>query len=178
MRMRTIAVTVCDAIPTQLAATRTLPRASGGSSASSSDQDAGKPMIQPQRAAAPPPSLLQITGMPPVMTSTRNRARHELIQLPTISVKVRLLGTRLQSGTVPGDGPRLPGGGDAPPSESAFSPQESPSPICPESGTLPRSRPRFVGDGDAPPSPIPIGGPTGGLVRAPGGIRLRVPPSP
>ena len=64
-------------------------------------------------------------------------------------IKVRLLGTRRQSGTVPGTVPDLSGDGDAPP---------SPSPICPESGTLPRPRPRFAGDGDAPPSPIPIGG--------------------
>ena len=86
------------------------------------------------------------TLLPRVMTS--NRARHELIQLPTI-IKVRLLGTRRQSGTVPVPVPDLAGDGDAPP---------SPSPICPESGTLPRPRPRFAGDGDAPPSPIPIGG--------------------
>jgi hypothetical protein len=63
---------------------------------------------------------------------TSNRARHELIQLPTITssvnLKVRLLGTRLQSKDRPGDGPRfvwgrgrspvpvpdLPGIGDAP----------------------------------------------------------------
>ena len=86
------------------------------------------------------------TLLPRVMTS--NRARHELIQLPTV-IKVRLLGTRRQSGTVPVPVPDLAGDGDAPP---------SPSPICPESGTLPRPRPRFAGDGDAPPSPIPIGG--------------------
>jgi hypothetical protein len=85
------------------------------------------------------------TLLPRVMTS--NRARHELIQLPTI-IKVRLLGTRRQSGTVPVPVPDLAGDGDAPP---------SPSPICPESGTLPRPRPRFAGDGDAPPSPIPLG---------------------
>ena len=47
--------------------------------------------------------------MPRVMTS--NRARHELIQLPTNSVKVRLLGTRRQSGTVPGTVPDLSGPG-------------------------------------------------------------------
>jgi hypothetical protein len=97
---------------------------------------------------------------------TSNRARHELIQLPTI-IKVRLLlGTRRQSGTVPGTVPDLAGDGDTPP---------SPSPICPESGTLPRPRPRFGGDsdGDAPPSPIPIGGsaPWGSVtVPAPGQI--------
>jgi hypothetical protein len=73
------------------------------------------------------------------------------------SIKARLLGTRRQSGTVPGTVPDLPesagpgdGDSDAPP---------SPSPICPESGTLPRARPRFAGDGDAPPSLIPTGGP-------------------
>jgi hypothetical protein len=55
---------------------------------------------------------------------------------------VRLLGTRLQSGTVPGTVrvPDLSGDGDAPP---------SPTPICPESGRLPRPRPRLAGDGDA-----------------------------
>ncbi len=168
---------------TRLGFPATLPRASGGSYASSSDQDAGKPMVQPQRAAAPPAEpALQITGMPPVMTS--NRARHdssELIQLPTMSVKVRLLGTRLQSGTVtPGDGPRLPGDGDAPPSESAFHFQSSGVPV-PDSD-LSRI-------GDAPPFPSPIcrgrgrspvpdshRGPDGGGPRP--GIRLRVPPSP
>ena len=92
-------------------------------------------------------SLLHVRTLPCRMM-TSNRARHELIQLPTI-IKVRLLGTRRQSGTVPGTVPDLAGDGDAPP---------SPSPICPESGTLPRPRPRFAGDGDAPPSPIPIGG--------------------
>jgi hypothetical protein len=61
-------------------------------------------------------SLLQVRTLPSlVMTS--NRARHELIQLPTI-IKVRLLGTRRQSGTVPGTVPDLAGDGDAPPSES------------------------------------------------------------
>jgi hypothetical protein len=89
----------------------------------------------------------------PFWVMTSNRAGHELrelIQLPTI-IKVRLLGTRRQSGTGPGTVPDLAGDGDAPP---------SPSPIRPESGTLPRPRPRFGGDGDrdAPPSPIPIGG--------------------
>ena len=69
---------------------------------------------------------------------TSNRARHELIQLPTI-IKVRLLGTRRHSGTVPVPVPDLAGDGDAPP---------SPSPICPESGTLPRPRPRFAEIGD------------------------------
>ena len=54
-------------------------------------------------------------------------------------IKVRLLGTRRQSGTVPGTVPDLSGDGDAPP---------SPSPICPESGTLPRPRPRFAEIGD------------------------------
>ena len=52
-------------------------------------------------------SLLQVRTLPSrVMTS--NRARHELIQLPTI-IKVRpLLGTRRQSGNLPGgDGPRF-----------------------------------------------------------------------
>jgi hypothetical protein len=100
-------------------------------------------------------SLLQVrtrTHPSRVMTSRSNRARHELIQLPTI-IKVRPLplGTRRQSETVPGTVPDLPGDGDAPP---------SPSPIRPESGTLPRPLPRFGGDGarDAPPSPIPIGG--------------------
>ena len=92
-------------------------------------------------------SLLQARTLPSRVVSS-NRARHELIQLPTI-IKVRLLGTRRQSGTVPVPVPDLAGDGDAPP---------SPSPICPESGTLSRPRPRFGGDGDAPPSPIPIGG--------------------
>jgi hypothetical protein len=122
----------------------TLPRASGGSSASSSGQDAGRSMVQPQRAAPPAEPALQI--MPPVTVMTSNRARHE----HTGSVKVRLLGTRLQSGgTVPdlsGDG--LPG--------------PSPSPICPESGDechyAPQSpspicrvpRPRFPSGGPRP----------------------------
>ena len=57
--------------------------------------------------------------------------RHRMITI----IKVRLLGTRRQSGTVPGTVPDLAGDGDAPP---------SPSPICPESGTLPRPRPRFA----------------------------------
>ncbi len=93
------------------------------------------------RSRMPSLSLLQVrTLLPRLMTS--NRARHELIQLPsTISVKVRLpvLGTRRQSGTVPGtvpDSSDLSGDGDAPP---------SPSPICPESGTLPGPRPRGPG---------------------------------
>ncbi len=70
-------------------------------------------------------SLLQVqvrTLLPRGRVMTSNRARHELIQLPTI-VQVRLLGTRRQSGTVPGTVPDLAGDGDAPP---------SPSPICPE----------------------------------------------
>jgi hypothetical protein len=84
---------------------------------------------------------------------------HELIhwQLPTI-IKVRLLGTRRQSGTVPGTVPDLAGDGDAAP---------SPSPICPESGTLrvPRPRPRFGGDGPGRSAPRPrLGFPSG--VRA------------
>ena len=79
------------------------------------------------------------TLLPRVTTS--NRARHELIQLPTI-IKVRLLGTRRQSGTVPVPVPDLAGDGDAPP---------SPSPICPESGTLPR--PRFPSGGPRIPRP-------------------------
>ena len=74
------------------------------------------------------------TLLPRVMTS--NRAMHEPIQLPTI-IKVRLLGTRRQSGSVPVPVPDLAGDGDAPP---------SPSPICRGPG------------GDAPPSPTPIGG--------------------
>ncbi len=81
-------------------------------------------MVPPQRAtAAAPPAEPALQIMAPIMMMTSNRARHELIQLPTISVKVRLLGTRQQSGTVPGTVPRadLPGDGDAPP---------SPSPIC------------------------------------------------
>jgi hypothetical protein len=71
--------------------------------------------------------------MAPIMMMTSNRARHELIQLPTISVKVRLLGTRQQSGTVPGTVPRadLPGDGDAPPNTP------SPSPICLGRGRFP-----------------------------------------
>jgi hypothetical protein len=54
----------------------------------------------------------------PPMGSVRSRTGQwacELIQLPTISVKVRLLGARLQSGTVPGTVPDLSGDGDAPP---------------------------------------------------------------
>ena len=68
-------------------------------------------------------SLLQVRTLLPrvsrrVMTSNRARHEpecHELIQLPTI-IKVRLLGTRRQSGTVPGTVPDLAGDGDAPPS--------------------------------------------------------------
>ena len=78
------------------------------------------------------------TLLPRVMTSNRARPDSELIQLPT-NIKVRLLGTRRQSGTVPVPVPDLAGDGDAPP---------SPSPICPESGTLPR--PRFPSGGPRP----------------------------
>jgi hypothetical protein len=98
-----------------------------------------------------PVSLLQVRtlpGLPRVMTS--NRARHELIQLPTIlkcgchwqgsarAWHTPTIGDR--PGTVPG----LARDGDAPP---------SPSPICPESGTLPRPRPRFGENGDGGESP-------------------------
>ncbi len=132
---------------------------SGGSSASNSDQDAGKPM----GFSAPTCSIASLSQadpalqiMPPVMTS--NRARRELIQLPTvtISVKVRLLSTRPQSGTVPGTVavPDLSGDGDA----------QAPSP---------RPRPRFVGSGTSPVPDshrgrLPVGGPdtTVGLGRS------------
>ncbi len=65
---------------------------------------------------------------------TSNRARHGLIQLPTI-FKVRpLLGTRRQSGTVPGTVPDLAGDG----------PGRSPVPVpdfkLAGTGTLPRPR--------------------------------------
>ena len=82
-------------------------------------------------------SLLQVRTLPSrVMTS--NRARHERIQLPTI-IKVRLLGTRRQSGTVPGTVGDLAGDrdGDAPPGV--------PGPV-----------PDLSGIGDSPPSPSPI----------------------
>jgi hypothetical protein len=110
-------------------------------------------------------SLLQVrTLLPRGRVMTSNRARHELIQLPTI-MKVRLLGTRRQSGTrtVPGTSPIWPGtpgvrDGDAPP---------PPSPICPESGTLPRPRPLFGGDGSRR-SPVP------GSHRGPGVRALTV----
>ena len=85
------------------------------------------------------------TLLPRVMTSNRARHDSELIQLPTI-IKVRLLGTRRQSGTVPVPVPDLAGDGDAPP---------SPSPICPESGTLPRPRPRFGRGRGRSPVPVP-----------------------
>ena len=78
---------------------RAFHRDSGGSSASSSGhwQDAGKRMVRPQRAAPrPPPTEPALQIMPPVITSNRGLQAnvHELIQLPNISVKVRLLGTR------------------------------------------------------------------------------------
>jgi hypothetical protein len=80
-------------------------------------------------------SLLQVRTLPSrVMTS--NRARHELIRLPTI-FKVRpLLGTRRQSGTVPGDRPRFGRGRG-----------RSPVPVPDLSG---------IGDSDSPPPPSPI----------------------
>ena len=65
-------------------------------------------------------------------------------------IKVRLLGTPRQSGTVPGTVPDLSGDGDAPP---------SPSPICPESGTLPRPRPDFKLPGTGTSPRFPSGGP-------------------
>jgi hypothetical protein len=134
-----------DGVP----ATRTLPRASGGSSASSSDQDAGKPimMVQPQRAAPPAEPALQT--MPPVTRMTSNRASvlgmSSFGYLPLVlkcgppgGCSARAYNRR---GTVPGwDRPRfvrgqgrspvpvsradLSGIWDAPPSPP------SPSPIC------------------------------------------------
>jgi hypothetical protein len=95
-------------------------------------------------------SLLQVrTLLPWVMTRTLNRARHEchelVIQLPTI-IKVRLLGTRRQSGTVtvPGTVPDLAGDGDAPPSPS------------PTASVFQVVRNPSRGLGDSPPSPSPI----------------------
>jgi hypothetical protein len=83
-----------------------------------------------------PLSLLQVrTLLPWVMTSNQARHEcHELIQLPTI-IKVRLLGTRRQSGTVPGTVPIWPGTGTLP--------------------TLPRPRPRFVRNRGLSPVPVP-----------------------
>ena len=68
---------------------------------------------------------------------TSNRARHELIQLPTI-FKVRpLLGTRRQSGTVPGT--------VTVPDSTGRGRGRSPVPV-----------PDLSGIGDSPPSPSPI----------------------
>jgi hypothetical protein len=85
------------------------------------------------------------------------RARHasELIQLPTI-IKVRLLGTRRQSGTVPGTVPDLAGDGDAPPSPSQDGLRFvrnrgcSPVPVPDLAGTGTLPRPRFPSGGPRP----------------------------
>jgi hypothetical protein len=119
------------------------------------------------RSRMPSLSLLQVrTLIPRLMTS--NRARHELIQLPTISVKVRLpvLGARRQSGIVPGTVPDLSGDGDAPPSPSRFVRNRGLSPVLvPDlagTGTLPKNslrdilllpRPRFPSGGPRPVNP-------------------------
>jgi hypothetical protein len=104
-------------------------------------------------------SLLQVRTLPSscrVMTS--NRARHdELIQLPTI-IKVRLLrvGTRRQSGTVPGTVPDLAGDGDArdPVPRPRFVRNRglSPVPVPDLAGTGTPPRPRFPSGG---PRPVP-----------------------
>jgi hypothetical protein len=101
------------------------------------------------------------TLLPRVMTSNRAASGHELIQLPTI-IKVRLLGTRRQSGIVPGDSlsPR-----------SGRGRGRSPVPVPDLSGiggAPPSPASPFAADGDAPPSPIPIAGsaPLGGAPGA------------
>jgi hypothetical protein len=135
---------------TRFPATLPSPRASGSSSASSSDQDAGRPMVQPQRgrSAAPPAEPARVRGrscLRPVMTSNRLGARHELIRLPTISVRV-VRKVR-------------PGGCSA----HAYhrGPSRGRSPICPGAGTLPRPPGRLPSVHTspichAPPSPSPI----------------------
>ena len=82
-----------ESVTTSPATLRGGSSSASSSSASSSDQDAGD-------GDCKEPSAL--TLLPRVMTS--NRAGRELIQLPTI-IRVRLLGTRRQSGTVPGTVP-------------------------------------------------------------------------
>ncbi len=70
------------------------------------------------------PNVQHRRGPPTRMTS--NRARHELVRLPAISVKVQ------------------PGGCSARAYNRGPSRGRSPIQVCPGTGTLPRPRPRFV----------------------------------
>jgi hypothetical protein len=92
-------------------------------------------------------SLLQVRTLPS-RAMTSNRARHELIQLPTI-FKVRPLPQCQCSAHADNRGP-----------------SRGRSPIWPETGTLPRPRPRFVRNRGLSPVPVPDLAGTGTLPRA------------